>query len=64
MMNIFRNSKNITVFSKLLVQPMFGFGGGHHDIDRTQMRMRDDASGKMNNIQVITWTPMKQPEGC
>ena len=62
MINIFKNSKNITALSKLLVQPMFGFGG-HHDIDRTQVRMRDDASGNMNTIQGITSTPMKQPEG-
>ena len=63
MMNIFRNSKNITAFSKLLVQPMFGFGGGHHDIDRTQMRMRDDASGKISITQGTTWTLTKPPEG-
>ena len=59
MMNILKYRKNIIALSKLMNRPMFGFGGGHHDIDRTQVRLRDDAIGKINIIKGIIKTQMK-----
>ena len=63
MMNLFKQTKNLTNISKLIRQPVFGFGGGHHDIDRTSIRMRDDATGKSHIIKGITWIPTKLQEG-
>lgn len=46
MLNIFKQGKTLVTITRLLTQPAFGFGGGHHhDIDRTKITLRDDASG-------------------
>ena len=39
------NISKVTFLSQILRRPIFAFGG-HHDIDRTKLRLRDDGNGK------------------
>ena len=39
------NINKVKLLSQFLRRPVFKFGG-HHDIDRTKLRLRDDGNGK------------------